>query len=305
MATRMSKEIMKMRVALIGKTGGGKSSLGNTLLGKPAFLAKFSMASTTQKCGWSYGTCHGIDLEVTDTPGLCDTDRPPDVVMKEITKSVSVSTPGPHVMLLVLRCDVKFTKEEYNAYLDLQKIFGEHLTRFLIIIFTRADEFGDTYEARMDSFRRDLPTYPDNVKKILEDAGQRYCLINNKDPKDMRDSHTRDLIKMMLDLVTKNEPRGESYFTCKMFQELTLYVNEEIEQRMESHKQTREEADVHVREDIINDAVDRSFFTKAGAVVGGAVGGVVGSIAGPAGFVAGAGAGACIGAGVGSKCVVM
>ncbi|XP_076462739.1 uncharacterized protein LOC143295064 [Babylonia areolata] len=169
----------------------------------------------------------------------------------------------------------------------------------------------------MDSFRTDLPTYPDNVKKILEDAGQRYCLINNKDPKDIRDSHTRHLIKMMLELVTKNKARGESYFTGKTFQELTRFVNEHIQQRMESHKERREEADVHVRKAIINDSMPPSFYNKAGAVVGATVGGAVGgaaggvvggllcSFAGPVGAAVCAEAGVQLGAGMSVTVIVL
>lgn len=46
---------------------------------------------------------------MVDTPGLCDTHRPEQEVLREVAKSVAVAEPGPHVILMVLRCDRRFT----------------------------------------------------------------------------------------------------------------------------------------------------------------------------------------------------
>lgn len=50
-----------------------------------------------------------ITIQVTDTPGLCDTHRPEEEVLREVAKSVAIAGPGPHVVLLVFRCDRRFT----------------------------------------------------------------------------------------------------------------------------------------------------------------------------------------------------
>ena len=49
-------------------------------------------------------------FQVTDTPGLCDTHRDEEDVLREVGKSVAVASPGPHVILMVLRCDKRFTE---------------------------------------------------------------------------------------------------------------------------------------------------------------------------------------------------
>nr|KAG5700194.1 hypothetical protein BaRGS_011037 [Batillaria attramentaria] len=51
--------------------------------------------------------------QVTDTPGLCDTHRSDKEVLKEISKSVALVAPGPHVILMVLRCDRRFTELQW------------------------------------------------------------------------------------------------------------------------------------------------------------------------------------------------
>ena len=52
---------------------------------------------------------------MTDTPGVCDTHRTKEEVQREIAKSVATCTPGPHAVLMVLRCDRRFTDEEFEV----------------------------------------------------------------------------------------------------------------------------------------------------------------------------------------------
>lgn len=47
---------------------------------------------------------------MTDTPGLCDTHREEEEILVEVGKSVAVACPGPHVVIIVLRCDRRFTQ---------------------------------------------------------------------------------------------------------------------------------------------------------------------------------------------------
>ena len=49
-------------------------------------------------------------VQITDTPGLCDTHRKEEDILAEVGKSVAVASPGPHVVLMVLRCDRRFTE---------------------------------------------------------------------------------------------------------------------------------------------------------------------------------------------------
>ena len=62
-------------------------------------------------CGWWWsGLAERGMFQVTDTPGLCDTHRDEEDVLREVGKSVAVASPGPHVILMVLRCDKRFTE---------------------------------------------------------------------------------------------------------------------------------------------------------------------------------------------------
>ncbi|XP_076462511.1 GTPase IMAP family member 4-like [Babylonia areolata] len=253
MAHFIPLEILQIRLVVIGKTSSGKSSLGNTLLRKEAFQVGRGLISETKQCHWSHGNYHGIQLKVTDTPGVCDTHRTADEVRREVTKSLALSTPGPHAVIMVIPY-ARFTEEEYKAYIILKDMFGERLTKFIIIAFTWADEMpGNTYEARIDLFKKELRDVSDELKTVLKEAKHRYCIIGNKDSDHMKDLQIRNLIKMVQELVTQNKADGLSYFRNELLQELTTRVEDKVQQRMERNQETHETADVKVRKAITHD----------------------------------------------------
>ena len=58
-----------------------------------------------------------ISVQVTDTPGVSDTNRNEDEVLKEVGKSVAVASPGPHVVLMVFRCG-RFTNVRIGSLIS-------------------------------------------------------------------------------------------------------------------------------------------------------------------------------------------
>ncbi|XP_063425741.1 GTPase IMAP family member 7-like [Mytilus trossulus] len=168
-----------IRVALIGKTGAGKSALGNTLLGKKQFKSTAASESVTIKCEAKTGILpNGRAIRVVDTPGIMDTEGRD--VRDEVTKAIAALSPGPHAFLIVLQPG-RATAEEKKVIKQLRGLFGdEAFMEHTIIVMTRKADIQDENEDPI-SIQQYMHKYAaDDVKDLYRRCGRRIVAVENK-----------------------------------------------------------------------------------------------------------------------------
>ncbi|XP_063049773.1 GTPase IMAP family member 9-like [Engraulis encrasicolus] len=198
-----------LRIVLIGETGAGKSSSGNTIFGRRVFTTKSSDRDISVGCVQDI-TCHnGQWLSIVDTPGFFDPNKSNVEVEREIANGVALAAPGPHVLLLVLRPDgIKYKEQtERETVKMIEKIFGKGALCYTMVLFTHGDDLGhgrtikELIDLEHGKTIEDFIDQSPDLGALISQCGGGYHVFNNRDEDP---SQVRELLKKINTMVQSN-----------------------------------------------------------------------------------------------------
>lgn len=190
-----TKTDQALRILLIGWTGDGKSSTGNSILGEHVFSVSCGERSVTEKCERKTGLRFGHSLEVVDTPGIYDTSQ--QNVHKEFLRAFSLTGSDYDAIIYVLKLS-RLLNTTLTTEGLLLEWFGENVKTHGIILITHAVDQDMIIKLLVNNVYR-------KVKKTIQDCCNRIVLFNNEATEMENDEQVQRLLSIIDYLNDQNQ----------------------------------------------------------------------------------------------------
>lgn len=170
----------KFILLLMGKTGVGKSSMINTLIGKYEAPIGYFKPGTFEVSRYQ-SRLNGVAFEIIDTPGLCD-ELPEKGNDLGYIKKIQANASRFDCFLFVTPIfEERLRADEKRGIQLISKSFGAEIWKKSIIIFSfadrlRADEYQSHLIENLNNVRKEISIYTD--KNIAD--GIPYVVISNQ-----------------------------------------------------------------------------------------------------------------------------
>ncbi|XP_062376540.1 GTPase IMAP family member 8-like [Sardina pilchardus] len=216
-----------VRIVLLGNREAGKSSAGNTILGRE----EFDPDVRTLQCVKRQGEVAGRQVTVVDTPGWTDYDHiylidSCNLIKQQIVLSVSLCPPGPHAVLIVIHENTVFSEDEKIATSNHLNLLGQAVWKHTLVLFiqeTPAEENAFEVKGKM-------------LQWLVEKCGNRYHVLNikNKDG-----TQVTELLEKIEEMVAGNN-RQHYEMERQRVEELKDRRREEEEEREQERRMKRQ-----------------------------------------------------------------
>ncbi|XP_013856083.1 GTPase IMAP family member 8 [Austrofundulus limnaeus] len=198
--------ITDIRIVLIGQKYSGKSTARDMILLDRRFDTKLLISQMkkddqdqrrTTTCVKHEGSFDEVKVTVVETPGWFRDSTPPDWIKAEVSHSVSMCAPGPHVFLLVVPVLRSFTEKDLKDLLEVLMQFTDRVWRHCMVLFTCGDWLN---ERPVEDYITREGRY---IQELLERCGNRYHVLRYFNSEEF--APTKELFQKIIDLVTRNK----------------------------------------------------------------------------------------------------
>ncbi|XP_063051266.1 GTPase IMAP family member 7-like [Engraulis encrasicolus] len=201
--SKTHSESLERRVVVLGANGAEKTFVISALRGQ----TEYEIAKSSVDCVRTTAEINGRTFTCVDTPGWWRNYSAVDTaeyIKRKLVLSVLECPPGPHVFLLVVRCEAPFGGQERRAFEQHLGLFGDNIWEHIIVVFTSGEG------QKTKSIKEHIEGGGEALKWLVSKCGNRCHMLHSVQKGDK--SAVTELLAGIDEVVAEN---NGSYFRCE------------------------------------------------------------------------------------------
>uniref|UniRef100_A0A8B9H6C2 AIG1-type G domain-containing protein n=1 Tax=Astyanax mexicanus TaxID=7994 RepID=A0A8B9H6C2_ASTMX len=176
----------ELRIILLGKNSSEISRVGNFILGRKAFNTEAPPPSVEQNSERASGTVEGRNITIINTPHLFDPPLRVNKLNDKLRECMTLCSPGPHVIVLVLQPD-DFTETDRHRLNYILHSLSDEDQKHTLVLTTKKTERGTSVDPVQENISWTIATkysnrhlewsgsscvaFLERIEKIIEETG--------------------------------------------------------------------------------------------------------------------------------------
>ncbi|XP_060760191.1 structural maintenance of chromosomes protein 2-like [Neoarius graeffei] len=210
-------KVSDLRIILLGKSLSNTGSVGNCILGTTAFETEGSRHSVSLQCGRVRGHVKGRSITIVNAPHLFQQTLSSHQLTQCIKECVSLSAPGPHVIMLIVQPEY-FTEADKRRVDRILSYLSEEAHNYTMVLTTKNIEIGTSVDQDQETV----------IQEIIAECNYRHLNFS--------ECSQDDLVKKMEEMVKVNKGN----LICEVYEEADSTVGQKPSEQFRGQLENQE-----------------------------------------------------------------